>query len=144
MTTISEKSLIHVAKIQNGWSQRYLFLRKIDTYHFGWFLENDEKKSAEDCVEEIETSVWGATISEALMAAYQKWKLDYISPLNCGFRYTLPERDEIGMPALFYQMVASYSSMNGVYFDKELCSNCIVQFASLEARQLAKNLEHKK
>ena len=61
--------------------------------------------------------------------------------MHCGFRYTLPERDEHGLNALFNQMVASYSSSNGVYFEQELGHPCIVQNASIQARLLWKKLK---
>lgn len=127
--------LIHVARIQaQNKGKLYLFLRQIEAYHYVWFCE--EKPGTE-----IETSIWGGTTDEALHAGYRAWQIDHIFPLNCGFRYTLPERDEVGTNALFHQMAASYSSSSGVYFDEELSSNCIVQFASIEARDLWKRLQ---
>jgi hypothetical protein len=127
--------LIHVARIHlQGKGRIYLFLRQIEPYRYIWFRE-------EQAGTEAETPVWGGTAEEALIAAYKAWNHDYIHPLHCGFRYTLPERDEVGTNALFHQMVASYSSMSGIYFDEELGSNCIVQFASVEARNLWKRLQ---
>lgn len=127
--------LIHAATIQiqtRGFF--YLFLRQIDHFRYIWFLEEEPGV-------EKETAIWGGTAEEALLAAYKNWKMDSIQPLNCGFRYTLPERDEVGSNALFHQMVSSYSSMNGVYFDEDLGQNCIVQNASMEARSLLKRLQ---
>lgn len=127
--------LIHIARIQlQKQGTVYLFLRQIEPYRYIWFREDQPGI-------ETETIVWGGTIPEALLAGYQAWKLDDIRTLRCGFRYTLPERDEVGINALFYQMAASYSSMSGVYFDEELGSNCIVQFASVEARDLWRRLQ---
>jgi len=122
--------LIHVACIYvQGKGKQYLFLRQIEPYHYIWFHEVSAKT-------ENETTVWSATVEEAIISAYQVWKHQEIRTLHCGFRYTLPERDEVGTNALFHQMAASYASMNGIYFDEDLGSNCIVQFASIEARDL--------
>jgi hypothetical protein len=122
--------LIHIARIQvQNQGCTYLFLRQLEPYRYVWFLEDTPGK-------ETETPIWSGTAEEALLAAYKAWNLNEIRPVHCGFRYTLPERDEVGTNALFHQMVSSYSSMSGVYFDEEIGSNCIVQFASHEARDL--------
>lgn len=129
--------LIHVAFIQErGQTKTPLFLRQIEPFRFIWFQEDQTGGLNE-------TPVWGGTWEEALSAAYKKWQKDYFKPLNCGFRYTLPERDEVGTNALFHQMVSSYSSMTGVYFDEELSSNCIVNNASVEAREFWNHLQKK-
>lgn len=122
-----DPKLTHIGRIQSSNPlPTYLLLRQVHDYHFTWFVQDKdlEKKS----------SVWGPTAEEAIRLAYQYWKMDNFRCINCGYRYTLPERDEHGAPALFYQMVASYSSTNGIYFDDELSGNCIVHNASLEAR----------
>lgn len=127
--------IIHVAKMQRqNQGFIYCFLRKIEPYRYIWFLEDSTHI-------EKETPIWGGTSEEAIAAAYKAWKIEFFNTLNCGFRYTLPERDEVGTNALFYQMVASYRSMTGVYFDEELHANCIVQFASQEARELSKRCD---
>lgn len=127
--------LIHVARIQvQNKGKAYLFLRQIDPFRYIWFQEDPQGIEAE-------TPIWGGSIEEALLAAYQGWRHSEFCTVHCGFRYTLPERDEVGTNALFYQMIASYSSMSGIYFDEELGSNCIVQFASTEARDLWKRLK---
>lgn len=108
-----------------------ILLRHLNLFKYVWFLQQSNKK-------EIETAIWGGIIGEAIAAARKAWKINNLSFLNCGFRYTLPERDEVGTNALFYQMVSSYSSALGVYFDEELGSNCIIQNASLEARLFSK------
>lgn len=127
--------LIHVAQLiqpKTGWM--HLFLRKIDSHRFTWFegkIDGDER----------ETEVMGLTVEDAMREAVRKWRKIPFRMINCGFRYTLPERDEHGMNALFHQMAASYSSMNGIYFDEDLGNNCFVNFASLEARDLWQNLK---
>jgi len=127
--------LIHVAKIRpQNEGDRFLLLRQTEPFRYIWFRENQPG-------DEVETGIWGATAEEAILEGYKAWRSDQIDPLNCGFRYTLPERDEVGTNALFHQMVSSYSSMNGVYFDEELGSNCIVQNASSEARNLWKRFQ---
>ena len=130
---MSEHKLIHVARISAATpSPHYLFLKQIGDYHYVWVSLNADGH-------EIETSVWGATIEEAIRLAYRYWNLKNFSPVNCGFLYTLPERDEHGVNALFYQMVESYLSSSGIFFDKEKGHNCIVHHASQEARQIMKN-----
>ncbi|MBA3815751.1 MAG: hypothetical protein H0X29_04375 [Parachlamydiaceae bacterium] len=122
--------LIHVAHIlgPNGRKKR-LLLRKTSEHQFVWH---------EECIDnnEQETNVTADNIEAAMRRANYHWKNDGFTTLNCGFRYTLPERDEHGINALFHQMVASYSSMNGTYYDEELGNNCFVQNASIEARHL--------
>lgn len=125
--------LIHVAKIQHP-EERLLLLRRTDLYRFVWYREDRPGI-------EIETAIWGGTTEEAIRQAYKQWRFDRLQTIHCGFRYTLPERDEVGSNALFYQMVSSYSSMTGVYFDEELNLNCIVQNAPSESRALWKRLQ---
>lgn len=127
-------NLIHAGKIfAKGGVYKYLFLRKIDPHSFTWFIEEHDGS-------ENETPVSGPNIEEAIRLANRQWKDDYFTSLGCGFRYTLPERDEHGINALFHQMVSSYNSPNGIYFDEELGNNCFVNFASNEARNVWKRL----
>ena len=106
------------------------FLRKVDPHTFSWFIADITTKN------ETPTAVSADNIEEAIRLGNRTWKIDNFRTLNCGFRYTLPERDEHGTNALFHQMVASYTSPNGVYYDQELGANCIVHNASIEARTL--------
>lgn len=125
------KDLIHIAMItRKNLAHPYLFLRKVDPHTFSWFHADADGKN------EKATPVSADNIEEAIRLANREWKIDYFRTLNCGFRYTLPERDEHGINALFHQMVSSYSSSNGIYYDQELGANCIVQNASIEARNL--------
>lgn len=125
--------LIHIATIYPFQQpKQQILLRRLDPLRYVWFIKKDNG--------EEQTDIWGATSEEAILTARHYWKEALFTTLNCGFRYTLPERDEHGSNALFHQMVASYNSMNGVYFDEELGCNCFVQNASLEARELSKIL----
>lgn len=140
-TTTEKKAndkLIHVASIftPNG-EHRYLLLRKKGTDHFIWYEE-------ENLDHENETEVSAQTIEEAMRLAARHWKRYSFRTIVCGFRYTLPERDEHGLNALFHQMSASYNSMNGVYYDEELGNNCFVQSASNEALQLWQRMKAQK
>lgn len=136
-TTQSPPKLIHTAKIfVTGGIWRYLFLRKIESNKFVWHEEIDDT--------EKETEIWGLNIEEAIRLAVRHWKKDDFTFVNCGFRYTLPERDEHGLNAYFMQMVASYSSMNGIYYDEELGNNCYVQNASTESYTLWQRLKLQK
>lgn len=116
--------LIHVAKIFTEGKYQLLFLRKVSNAEYRWF----ENKNP--------TPVFAPTIEEALRLAVRHWKDKSYQTIICGFRYTLPERDEHGINALFHQMAASLSTPNGVYFDEELGNNCFVQNYSLDARDL--------
>lgn len=128
--TKNSNKLIHIAHvIGNDGRKKRLLLRKISEQHFVWYEEHGDNT-------ELETEVSADNIETAMKAASYKWKNDCFSTLLCGFRYTLPERDEHGINALFHQMAASYNSMNGVYYDEELGNNCFVQNASIEARQM--------
>lgn len=121
--------LIHVAHFQPVKGKKtYLFLREISKENYQWFefLDPEEKK----------TDIVGRTIPDAISNARKKWKHEYFKTLNCGFRYTLPERDEHGINALFHQMAASYASSNGIYFDEDVGNNCFINFASQEAKNL--------
>lgn len=126
--------LIHIAHIigPDGRKKR-LLLRKKSERLFVWYEEHEN--------EERETDIFADNIEDAIRIANYKWKYDFFTTLICGFRYTLPERDEHGINALFHQMAASYDSMNGVYYDEELGNNCFVQNASLDARQLCLELK---
>ena len=119
---------IHIARLGNR-SQGYLFLQEETRNHYRWY-QNGET-----------TEIEGYTIAEALQHAHRHWRHEGITMIGCGFRYTLPERDEHGDNALFHQMVASYNSPNGVYFDEELGHNCYVQNASEEALALLRQLQ---
>lgn len=126
--------LMHVARILSENKQtRYLFLRKKNSHTFTWY-EGDLQGP------EAETSISASELTEALRLATLYWKEQSFRTVICGFRYTLPERDEHGMNALFYQMAASYETMTGVYFDEELGHNCIVQRPSDEARAIYRQL----
>lgn len=125
----NKPSLIHVAKK----SSSFLFLRQESPSHYVWY---EEKNGSEN-----PTGIAAPTIEEAIRLAKSEWKNQSFRTLNCGFRYTLPERDEHGNNALFNHMVAAYSSPTGTYFDTELGHNCQVHFASVEALDLLKRLK---
>ncbi len=114
---------IHIGKIsgpQGG--KKYLFLHKITTKEYQWFFEDGS-----------DTGIGGPSIEYAIREAGKMRKSFFFSPVLCGFRYTLPERDEHGMNALFHQLLSSRTSFNGVYFDEEAGHNCFVQNPSEEA-----------
>lgn len=122
-------NLIHIATIRvSGGGKQTLYLRKQDT-RYVWLLLGGEGQ-------ESESTVAADSAEEAIRLAWRHWENDGFQPLRCGYRFTLPERDEIGVNALFHQMVASYSTMNGIYLDEELGHQCIVHDASAEALQV--------
>lgn len=131
--------MIHAAKIQTssgGRSWTYLLLKQMEEHHFAWTMFSATG-------EEAATPVAAYSIEEALRAARSYWKEEAFRTLHCGFLYALPERDEHGNNALFCQMVNSYSSPNGIYFEEQFGHNCLVQFASQEALELWRKLTKK-
>ena len=115
--------LIHVAFIflpTKG--KQILYLRQFSQSLYRWLLDDEQ-----------ETGIEGETIEIAIQLGRHHWKQNFFQTLICGFRYTLPERDEHGMNALFYQLAASRNTLNGVYFDEELGHNCYIQNSSEEA-----------
>lgn len=120
----SPPPLVHIGKIfQRKWS--YLLLRKTAPREYQWFEMRDQQ--------EVPANVVAENTEEAIRQAKRQWKHLNFTTLKCGFRFTLPERDEIGGNALFHQLAASYASVNGIYFDDEVGFNCIVNNPSREA-----------
>lgn len=127
MSAIAE-DVVHIAKVnlpREGWV--YLYLKHIDESYV-WFLPSGER-----------TEVSASTVSEAMRLARRAWNLQSFDTVHCGYRFTLPERDEIGNNALFKHLRASYNSFNGQYADDELGHTCIVREASQEALNLLRN-----
>jgi hypothetical protein len=138
MTSTTEPTLgklIHVASIFTKDKWNYLFLRRDVNGHFTWHEEHNLNN-------ETQTHISAQTVEEAIRLAPRQWKNQSFKTLLCGFRYTLPERDEHGTNALFHQMVSSYSAGNGIYYDEELGNNCFVQNASEEAYKLWQRLKN--
>ncbi|MEX1013153.1 MAG: hypothetical protein WD595_00655 [Waddliaceae bacterium] len=122
-------TIIHAGRIiGNKGPPLYLFLREVDE-KYAWFNGDTQ------------TDIVADTIGSAITLARRKWKFNHFRTLNCGFLYTLPERDEHGINALFHQMAASYKSPNGIYFDETLGHPVYVQNASQEALNLFKEMQ---
>lgn len=135
MTQTLTGKLIHLGQylLPKG-GKRLLFLRQKDPSFYAWYEQQSDGS-------ERETEAGGSNIEEALRQAHKRFKPFSFRTIICGFRYSLPERDEHGINALFHQMVASYRSFNKVYFDQEVGHNCYVQNASEEALALWHRLE---
>jgi len=118
---------IHIAQLE---SKGILFLNELKSSEFQWFKMNSLLDKAED------TPVIAPSIAEAIQQGYKTWKEEHFRLVHCGFRYLLPERDEVGTNALFWQMALSYNTSNGQYFDKEVGHTCYVDFASQEALEI--------
>jgi hypothetical protein len=133
--------LIHIGKI-HGHNEHieYLYLRKSGPSSFEWYADGWEKEEA--------TGIKSTTLSEAFARASDEWRDSAFSLIHCGYRYDLQERDDIGVEALFYQMVESYHSSGlidamwcGKYNDVEAGHECFVDKASEEALELMRKLE---
>lgn len=125
--------LVHIGKLFKEGRWQLVFLRQHAPRHYLWC-------HADEAFDESPSDIHADSVQEAMRLAYKYWKHQHFRTLICGFRYTLPERDEHGINALFHQMAASLNTPNGVYFDEELGHNCFVQNASIEARQLLSQL----
>lgn len=104
--------LIHIAKIRG---KPVLTLMKESPEEYRWYNDG------------VKTDLFAKTPGEAMRVARKEYQGDEFSPVLCGTLFTLPERDEHGMPALYWQMMKSKASMNGVYFDETMGHNCIVR-----------------
>ncbi|HRD55441.1 MAG TPA: hypothetical protein PLC42_03490 [Parachlamydiaceae bacterium] len=125
--------LIHIGILKKKGKEHYCFLREQNPILYEWKEEeNGNEKSL---------NLFGSSIEEAIFKIRRAFDSQEFCFLDCGFRYTLPERDEHGINALFFQMKESYNASNGVYFDEILGNNCHVQFASLDALKLLKKLQ---
>lgn len=122
--------LIHIAEIMPA---QFLYLRKVNDKHYVWFLEDQEK--------ECETEIAAPNIEEAIRLAKKNWQNSAFKLIPSGFRFSLPERDEHGTNALFYQAIRSLNSMTGIYFDEEVGHNCIVHQIPLRIRELYAKLK---
>lgn len=122
--------ILSIAYLNTGKGKKaYLYLRKVDSKTFRWFLEDTE------------TFVEAPDPEEAIRLAYREWP--DLKLLGCGYFFTLPERDEHGTPALFSQMAKSLESSNGIFFDEERGYNGIVNQIPLETAKIYKDLKAK-
>lgn len=127
-------SLIHVATLNDEKGERkWLFLRQLEPAKYRWFLKEEGKEKA--------TEIEAKDPLEAIRLARRHFAKQLFSPLLCGYNFTLPERDEHGNNALFYQMVKSVNSPTGIYFDEKLGHNCIVHQIPTKARRLYEELK---
>jgi len=126
--------LIHIAKIYTGRGRGTLYLRQNEAGKYRWYQVDPQGN-------ERETDVESFNIEEAMRLGSRAWKEDNFQTLGCGYRFTLPERDEHGMNALFYQMAAALQTSNGVYFDEDLGHHCSVKQIPSEAYDLWSKLK---
>lgn len=126
-------NLLHVAMIHTSSGLKYLFLRRLDKDHLAWFLEDERG--------ELKTSLEARSLDDAMRIARKAWKNDSFNTIGCGYKFTLPERDEHGNNAFWRDMCLSLNSFNGVYYDEELGHNCIVNQIPLNSRLLYEKLK---
>lgn len=129
--------LIHVGFINRPrMGKSTLYLRMTSDQLYRWFEEKSDSPG-----QEMELMLKTPTVEDAMRLAHRELRPFAFRTLICGFRYSLPERDEHGINALFSQMAASYTAPGGIYFDEEVGHNCFVQNSSLEALQLLRQLK---
>ena len=131
-------TIIHAARVQpKGPRVNYLLLKK-ENEEFVWFKLADDAENGK----EQRTSLSAPNVAQAVQKGRKEWKDQGFRTLDCGYRYELPERDEYGNPALFFQMVKAYSNSAGTYFDDDLGHTCQVRFASTEALELMNSVQN--
>lgn len=128
--------LIHIAKYYpfHRKGRQFLYLRRQSPHYYVWM-------ETEDHLTEHETEVCAPSLEEAFLEAQLTWKSQGYRTISCGFCYSLPERDEHGVNALFCQMVVSYSVFNGICHDAETGGSYFVEHASREALDIWKLLK---
>jgi len=97
-----------------------LFLYKEENA-FRWFKANTSLPLA------------AKTISQAVYQARRSFRLSAFRLLDCGKLFTLPERDEHGAFANFFEFSQAMAAPNYTYFDKERGHLCQVKEFSQEA-----------
>lgn len=102
---------VHLAK---GSSGDYV-LREETPGNFQWFLHG--KAVGVNC----------SSLKDSLKSGFKSFKNDQFRPLHCGTKFSLPERDEHGEPAIFSELVRSLASSNGQYYDPLYGQNFIVK-----------------
>lgn len=127
-------NLIHIAEIDSKEGTQSLFLRKESPDRYIWFAVDKEGQ-------EKATPVSASSAEGAIKIAREHWHNNFFRTIKCGFRFTLPERDEHGNNALFNQMNLSLGSFNGVYYDEELGHNCVVHQIPLSTRLIWEKLK---
>lgn len=111
-------TIIHVGKGDSG------LYTLVQDSSFKWFLNGKP------------TEVESLTLPLALIEAQKAFKLDRFQLLQCGVKFSLPERDEHGTPALYCDMIKSLASSNGQYFDPLYGQNFIVHQIPSATREL--------
>lgn len=124
--------LIHAATLER--TSEYLFLRQKEPKLYAWYVDDGKGNEAE-------TSVSADTVAEAIRLAVRHWRHDGFKALGCGYCFMLPERDEHGMNALFYQMSLSLQTLNGVYFEDDYGYYCSVKQIPSASRELWSKLK---
>ena len=100
--------IIHKALVNNKW----IDLVEIEPGQYGWF-DGD-----------LSLGLKASTIPLAFSMARKNFSS--FKPISAGYKYTLPERDEHGKEALYYEAVKSLESPNGVFFDEFAGHNAVV------------------
>lgn len=116
--------LIHLAESDLG----RLYLQETSEGRYQWFLGG------------APTGVEASSTEEAFRLATRRYAQNHFEPLQAGYKFTLPERDEHGAPALFIDMVRSLETPSGQYFDPASGHNYIVHQIPTRSRELYKNM----
>lgn len=150
MSTSTERPFLHVGQLFGRLSEIFpeenlsLWPQEAKNWHlvlckesesFQWFIYNIEDKTL------VETSCKGPNIGQTCHLARLKWARWGFRTFRCGTLFTLPERDEIGSPALFHEMVQSLSNSSGVVFDSNRGYSYRVDQISEEAIRFYKTIK---
>lgn len=103
--------IIHIAKLDRD---KIITLQELTPGLFDWF---DQDKSL---------NLSSSSIEEAFKKGRKELKARGFSPIHCGYKFTLPERDEHGKEALYIDMMKSLASPNGIFFDETMGHNAVV------------------
>jgi hypothetical protein len=90
----------------------------------------------------LATTCSAMNIGRACHLARMQWGRYGFRTLRCGTLFTLPERDEIGSPALFHEMIQSLAVSNGVVTDPSRGHPYRVDQISEEAVRLYKKIKN--
>lgn len=127
-------SFSHQVTLSPPRSWSFILTQEETGFRWHLFEEDSNKFYPTDCL--------GENIGLACHFARMKWARYGFRTLRCGTLLTLPERDEVGSPALFHEMIQSLSISSGVVFDPGRGYSFRVDQISEEAIQFYKRIKN--